>query len=215
MAAEGDNPQRANKGRWRKGMSGNPDGRPSGRRNQSAAFLESLLSGQGEALIQKGIELSLQGDTRALRICWDRLLPPRKERSIELTLPAITDAKSVATALAAVVNAVAEGRVTPGEGECLARVLETQMRIVEFEALAQRVSELEKVHLLTPPTPEPSDASTLSWIAHNYSIAPPDSRMTPEEPREYGTGSAMEAEGQPLPSPGTSPTTSRPTKETQ
>jgi len=130
MSVENVNPKRTVKGRWGKGASGNPAGRPSGSRNQSSLFFEELLSGQGEALIQKGIELSLKGDTRALSICWDRLLPPRKERAIELPLPKLTDVKSVSAALASVVTAVAEGRITPGEAESLARILETQMRVV-------------------------------------------------------------------------------------
>src|SRR5882672_5940144 len=103
--------------------SGNPAGRPTGSRNQSTVFFQELLNGQGEALIQKGIELSLKGDTRALSICWDRLLPARKERTIELPLPSVTDAKSASVALASVVTAVAEGSITPGEAESLARVL--------------------------------------------------------------------------------------------
>ena len=75
MSVENVNPKRPTNSRWKKGTSGNPAGRPTGSRNQSTVFFQELLSGQGEALIQKGIELSLNGDTRALSICWDRLLP--------------------------------------------------------------------------------------------------------------------------------------------
>jgi hypothetical protein len=208
MSVETVNPKRPAKGRWRKGTSGNPAGRPTGSRSQSTVFFQELLSGQGEALIQKGIELSLQGDTRALSICWDRLLPPQKERTIELPLPSVTDAKSVSAALAAVVTAVAEGCITPGEAECLSRVLETQMRVVEFEALAQRVAELEKAPTRTPHTSEPVDGSTLGWIARNYSNQTPDSEMTAEAHRQQGNGHEADAEEQPPPAPGASPTPS-------
>lgn len=203
MSVENVKPKRPSKGRWGKGTSGNPAGRPSGSRNQSTLLLEELLNGQGEALIQKGIELSLKGDTRALSICWDRLLPPRKERAIELPLPKVTDVKSVSAALASVVTAVAEGRITPGEAECLARVLETQMRVVEFEALAQRVAELEKVPTRTP-TIVPSDGSTLDWISRNYSNQTPDSQTTAEAFPEQGNLHKTDAEEQPPPAPGTS-----------
>ena len=74
MSIEDVNPKRPANGRWRNGTSGNPAGRPTGSRNQSTVFFQELLNCQGEALIQKGIELSLKGDTRALGICWDRLL---------------------------------------------------------------------------------------------------------------------------------------------
>jgi hypothetical protein len=151
-------------------------------------FFQELLSGQGEALIQKGIELSLNGDTRALSICWDRLLPSRKERTIELPLPNVTDAKSVSAALASVVTAVAEGSITPGEAESLARVLETQMRVVEFEALGQRVAELEKAQTRPPQATEPGDGSTMEWIARNYANQTPDSGMTAEVHPEHSNG---------------------------
>jgi Family of unknown function (DUF5681) len=77
MSIKNTNSKRSPEGRWRKGTSGNPAGRPPGSRNKSTTFFEELLEDQGEALIQKAIELSLKGDTRALSICWDRLLPPR------------------------------------------------------------------------------------------------------------------------------------------
>jgi hypothetical protein len=201
MSVENVNPKRPPNGRWRKGTSGNAAGRPTGSRNQSTVFFQELLNGQGEALIQKGIELSLKGDTRALSICWDRLLPPRKERTIELPLPSVTDAKSVSAALASVVTAVGAGSITPGEAESLARVLEAQLRAVEFEALAQRVGELEKAQTRLPQAPEPGDGSTLEWIARNYSNQIPDSELTAEAHPEHRNGYEKDGEEQPSQSP--------------
>src|SRR5438309_433479 len=102
-----DKQKKLTNGRWGKGTSGNPAGRPHGSRNQSILFFQELLNGEGEALIRKGIELSMNGDTRALSICWDRLLPVRRDRAVELQLPTIQDAKGVIAALASVVTAVA------------------------------------------------------------------------------------------------------------
>jgi hypothetical protein len=197
-------------GRWKQGISGNPAGRPTGSRNQSTLFFEELLQGQGEALIQKGIELSMKGDTRALGICWDRLLPSRKDRAIELRLPKVTDAKGVSAALASVVTAVAEGRITPAEAESLARLLETQMRVVEFEALAQRVAELEKAHTRTQPI-ESSDGSMLEWVAQNYSMQICDSLAIAQQSPEYANG--PDTEERPLPQPSRSDEPSESTKQ--
>ena len=169
MSAENEGRKRSAEGRWKAGISGNPAGRPSGSRNKSTTFFEELLNGQGEGLIQKAIELALHGDTRALSICWDRLLPPRRERTITFALPAGPDANSVGAALAAVVSGAAEGRITPGEAECLARVLETQMRVVEFETLAQRVAKLEQSNSRTPQTDQSANDASLDWVARNYS----------------------------------------------
>jgi hypothetical protein len=205
MSVENSKQKKPANGRWAKGTSGNPAGRPPGSRNMSTTFFQELLSGQGEAIIQKGIELSLQGDTRALSICWDRLLPAQKERAIELPLPSITDVQSVSAALASVVGAVGEGRITPGEAECLAHVLETQMRVVEFEALAQRVAELEKAHSPMTQATEPApDGSTLEWISRNYLNQTTDSGTPAEECPEPTDIQTTEPKEQPPAAPDSS-----------
>ena len=50
---------------------------------------------------QKAIDLALTGDIPALRLCLDRILPPRKDRPVSFDSPLITSAKDAA----AVVNA--------------------------------------------------------------------------------------------------------------
>ena len=77
-------------GQFAKGKSGNPNGRPKGSRNAATLALESLLDGQAEALTQKAIKLALGGNLMALRICMDRILPPRKDRPVAFEIPAIT-----------------------------------------------------------------------------------------------------------------------------
>jgi Family of unknown function (DUF5681) len=71
------------------GTSGNPSGRPKGARNATTLALESLLDGQAQALTQKAIDLALTGDLTALRICLDRILPPRKDRPVTFDFPVI------------------------------------------------------------------------------------------------------------------------------
>ena len=71
--------------RFKPGQSGNPDGRPKGARNATTLALEALLDGQANALTQKAIDLALTGDMAALRLCLDRILPPRKDRPVMFT----------------------------------------------------------------------------------------------------------------------------------
>lgn len=65
---------------FRKGQSGNPQGRPKGTKDKRTATRE-LLEPHAESLIDKAVELALKGDTTALKMCLDRLVPTL--RSIE------------------------------------------------------------------------------------------------------------------------------------
>src|SRR6185437_11447625 len=75
--------------KFKPGQSGNPKGRAKGSRNQMTLAMEALLDGESEALTRKAIELALGGDITALRLCLDRVLPPRKDRPVAFTLPTI------------------------------------------------------------------------------------------------------------------------------
>jgi hypothetical protein len=74
-------------GRFPKGQSGNPAGKPKGTRNATTLALEALLDGQASALTQKAIDVALTGDIPALRLCMDRILPPRKDSPVAFDLP--------------------------------------------------------------------------------------------------------------------------------
>lgn len=123
-------------------MSGNPSGRPVGSRNRSTLLLEELLDGQAAALMGKAIQLALNGDPFALRLCLDRLYPVPKERRIDLHLPEVTEVEHVTAALSVILAATAEGEITPGEGATLAQIVKTQNRLLEAERLEQFRKEL-------------------------------------------------------------------------
>src|ERR1700676_1161621 len=90
-----------------KGRSGNPAGKPRGARHQATLAAEALFDGEAEGLSRKAIELALAGDVPALRICLDRILPPRRERPVHFKLPPLRSATDAAAALAAITAAVA------------------------------------------------------------------------------------------------------------
>ena len=118
-------------------------GKPRGARNLSTRQAQSLLDGQTEALTTKAIELALAGDITALRLCLDRILPPRKDRPVEIDLPPVETGADHAPALAAVVAAVAIGDLVPAEGKALAEILELHRKAIETFELERRISDLE------------------------------------------------------------------------
>ena len=129
---------------FQKGTSGNPNGRPKGARNKLTLMAEALLDDEAEELVRKVIELALGGDMVALRLCLERILPPRRDRPISVKLPRIEIPQDIADASAEVLRAVSEGTITPIEGQTLISMLETHRRAVEGADLTNRLDRLEE-----------------------------------------------------------------------
>lgn len=82
---------------------------------------------------------------QALKLCMDRIVPPRRDRPVSFTLPKIEGPAEAATAMAAVLQAAAQGELTPMEAGEIAKLLDVYVRIVETNELAKRIEHLEKV----------------------------------------------------------------------
>jgi hypothetical protein len=133
----------AGKTRGKPFESGNPGRRP-GARHKVTRAVEALLEGQHEKLTQKAIDKALEGDTIALRLCLDRIAPPRKDAPIAIDLPAVTSAADAVAASAALLAAVADGEVTPGEAGPVMALLVSHKAILEAGDLESRIAALEE-----------------------------------------------------------------------
>lgn len=129
--------------KFQPGQSGNPEGRPRGTRNRSTVLAERLFDGDAEAIIKKAIEQAKAGESTALRLCLERIVPPRKDRPVAFELPEIESAADAAKAARAVARAVAEGDLTPEEGNGIAKMLESVSKTIETSELEARIAALE------------------------------------------------------------------------
>jgi len=138
--------RRDRRGRFLKGASGNPLGRPPGIMNQATRDAAVLLGGEAGALTKKAIELALAGDIAALRLCIDRIIAPQREQPIAFAMPPIDKAGDLAAAATALTVAAAQGAMTPAEAASLAQVLEAHARISEVTARmeAERLAARQK-----------------------------------------------------------------------
>jgi len=130
---------RDGKGRF---TSNNP-GRPKGARHKATQAAEKLLEGEAERLTRQAIDQALAGDTVALRLCLERLVPPRREAAVNVDVPAIETAADLPRALAALLEATGRGEITPGEAERLAKLVGEAGRALELHDLEERLSALE------------------------------------------------------------------------
>ena len=69
---------------WQPGQSGNRSGKPKGAPDKRTALRELLLP-HAPALVEKALELALRGDTTALKLCIDRLMPPLRAKEEPVT----------------------------------------------------------------------------------------------------------------------------------
>lgn len=121
---------------------GNP-GKPQGARHRVTRAVEELLEGQSEAITQKAVELALEGDSTALRLCIERIAPARKDAPVNFELPPIQNARDASEAAQAVLQAVSQGVVTPLEAATIMALVEQYRRVLETTELERRISALE------------------------------------------------------------------------
>jgi len=126
------------------GKSGNPNGRPKGARNNATVLAEALLDGEADAITRKLIDRALEGDTTALRLCLERLLPPRRGRPVEFELPEIKTAADAVHASSSVLTACAEGGLLPGEASEIMNLISSHIRLIETTEIEARLTALEK-----------------------------------------------------------------------
>jgi len=132
-------------GRFQRGRSGNPNGRPKGSRNRTTLACEALLEEEAGALTRKAIQLAKDGDTIALRLCLDRIYPARKDRPVKFALPPINSPRDAADIAVAVAKAVAAGEITPNEASEFAKVIDTYVKAFHTAELDERVARMEQL----------------------------------------------------------------------
>jgi hypothetical protein len=130
--------------RFQPGQSGNPAGRPAGSRNRATLAAEAMIDKSGKKLITKAIELALAGDSTAMRLCLERLVPPRKGSPVRFSLPKLSNAGDVRDAALALVQAVSVGELTPEEAAAVSPLIDSARKAIEVDEIERRLAELER-----------------------------------------------------------------------
>ena len=119
-------------------------GRPKGTRNLKTVAIESLLEGQAKALTQTAISKALEGDSVALRLCMDRIMPAPKDKRVKVQLPSISSPRDLLKAASDVMISVQYGELTPLEGEKVISLLERCQKLFVSVDLVERIEALEQ-----------------------------------------------------------------------
>jgi len=126
------------------GESGNPAGRPPGARNKATLLAEALLEGEAQEIMLAAIKKAKEGDPAVLRLCLDRMAPRPRDCAVEFELPKLETAADALAATAAILDAVAKGKLTPSAGGEITKIVDSFRRSVEATDFEARLAQLEQ-----------------------------------------------------------------------
>lgn len=131
---------RGDNGKFKKGKSGNPAGRPKGSVNTQ---LRKQLEPHTPALVERVVQAALAGDMAAMKLCLDRILPPLKAsaQTINVDLPKDGSLSDTARAF---VDAAARGDIPGDLAAQLIGAIGQTARVVEIDDLQRRLEALER-----------------------------------------------------------------------
>ena len=141
---------RQQNGTFAPGFQRQSPGRAKGTKNRATRIAEALLEGEARALVRKAIDLALAGDVVAIKLCLERVLPRRHERTLTFACRPVTAPKDAAAALAAIVRGVGTGDLAPGEAK--ASLVEAALKGIEVIDHEKRLTALEETRGKTTET---------------------------------------------------------------
>ena len=104
---------RLSNGQFAPGVSGNPLGRPAGRRNKATEMLEAMMVEDWQAVAEGLVAAAKKGNASAAKVVLDRVAPRPRGRPVQLDLPPVETAADVDGAL----NVVLAAQTSCARGE--------------------------------------------------------------------------------------------------
>jgi hypothetical protein len=114
------------------------------------------------------------GDASVMRALLDRLIAPRKDRPVSIAMPKINTASDLIAAAAALISAVSDGEITPGEAASLSTLVANTAKAVETFELDDRLARLEEQMAAKGNTLEPTGAPRGREAYGNAGTGPSD-----------------------------------------
>jgi hypothetical protein len=125
---------------FKQGKSGNPAGRPRGRPDKRAQWRKELEK-HGNALVAKAVELALDGDSQALKLCIDRAIPAYRPTAEPVSFAMEGD--TLTSKAESILAAVAAGELDPLTGKSLIDAIGSLVKVTEIDDVHRRLAELE------------------------------------------------------------------------
>lgn len=124
------------------GQSGNPSGRPKGIKDKRSAF-KAMVEPNCEKLIQKAVDMALDGNEAMLRLLLDRVLPAKLR---EDPIPIDIKSESLIGQVRVILSELAVGNITPLCAKSLMDTVAIEAKIIESDELEKRIQVLEEIN---------------------------------------------------------------------
>lgn len=126
---------------FKKGMSGNPLGKPKG--TAKIQPLRDLIAQALPDIIHTLISLARTGDTQAAKLLLERALPPLKPQSEPVRFDVASN-DTMAAIGQSIVDAVSRAELQPDSAVMILNALTSQAKLIESTELVKRIEQLEQ-----------------------------------------------------------------------
>ena len=128
------------RGRWKAGESGNPNGRKPG--TGKVTKLRDSIAEHLPDIINQLVRMAKIGDVQAAKLLLERVIPPLKSMDQCVSFP-LSEKDTLSDQGRIIIQSVANGALTPDQGQALLSGLGSQARLMEITELEQRITALE------------------------------------------------------------------------
>ena len=109
------------------------------------ALAQKLMEDSAEAVVTALLKAAREGDVSAAKVVLERVLTPLpRNRPVQFATPAIETSADLGKAMGTILQAAADGELTPDEAVSIASLIETRRRTIETIELEQRIAALEQ-----------------------------------------------------------------------
>jgi len=134
--------KRTKRGRWPKGVSGNPSGRPPGIADLRTVARD-LLESRQEDLVRALLDRAVAGDVAALKLALERVYTAPRQSHEAVEIPGLAEANTYAEQAAAVRQALARGQIAPDVAAAILAGIKDAAVAERVDALTNEIADLK------------------------------------------------------------------------
>jgi hypothetical protein len=128
---------------YRKGESGNREGRKHGSRNRASLICDAIAADRVGKIVEAIAARAEQGDAECARLILQRAWPPRRAK-VRFPMPELRSVNDLPAAVVALLQHVSDGSLAPGEAGEIATLLAALRQTHELVEMAADLKQIKQ-----------------------------------------------------------------------